>query len=662
MYRALIGTSIAAIALLQSIAAAAQQPAPAADRDAPDSAATDDQRTNPRAPLPELPEIEDEWRDLFAEDAAEADVALEAQETPVDIRYDFELGPISRLKVSDAFRSLSALVAGRGKTVPSLAELQRRARTDSELLARLLRADGYYDPEIAIEVDPTARNGVIHVTSTVDTGPRYALGEININVDDEAERPLIEKQLALQEKQPLVANDINAALDRLRLGLGQSGFPFADVENPDILVDHDTRTATYTVDVKLGDNSRFGQIRVEGDPLFSAKHIGRLARFQPGDQYDTREIEDLRRALIATGLVSTVSITPERGEPLADGTTPVDILVDLTPAPQRTLAGQVGYSTTDGFRIEGSWQHRNLIRPQGQVTFRGVLGTQEQRLSADLRRSNWKQRDRTLAARVEASVEDREAYYARTLNLGAFIERETNLIWQKAWTYRIGGELQASEERDRSLLIAPGSTTTALRTFIIAAAPVQVAYDGTDDLLDPKRGYRLTGWASPEASFQNGFFGYTRAQVDGSAYLPMMEDNLVFAGRARFGTIFGATRSRIAPSRRFYAGGGGSVRGYGYQDVGPQDAEGDPLGGRSLMEFSLEARYRFGNFGIVPFIDAGQIDTRPYPRFRDLQFGAGIGARYYTNFGPVRIDLATPLNRQKGDSRIAIYVSIGQAF
>ncbi|MBB4633575.1 autotransporter assembly complex protein TamA [Sphingosinicella soli] len=661
MYRALIGTSFTAIALILSSPGAAQQPAaPAQDSDTPDQTRLDEQRTSPRVPLPELPEIEDEWKDLFAEDAAEDDVALDAQDAPVDLRYEFELGPISRLKSADAFKSLSALYAERGKVVPSLAELQRRARTDSELLARLLRAEGYYDPEIVIEVDPTARDGLLLVTATVDTGPRYALGDIQITVDNEADRALVEQKLALEEKQPLVADDINGAFDRLRLGLGESGFPFADVENPDIVVDHDTRTASYALNVKLGDNSRFGQIQVDGDPLFSAKHLGRLARFKPGDVYDTREIEDLRRALIATGLVSTASITPRRGEAQADGTVPVDLIVTLTPAPQRTLAGQLGYSTTDGFRIEASWQHRNLVRPQGQVTFRGVLGTEEQRLSADLRRSNWKQRDRTLAARVEASVEDRDAYYARTLGLGAFIERETNLIWQKAWTYRFGAELQASEERDRSLKIAPGFAP--LRTFIIAAAPVQIAYDGTDDLLDPKRGFRLGGWASPEASFQDGFFGYTRAQIDGSAYLPMMDDNLIFAGRARIGTIFGATRARIAPSRRFYSGGGGSVRGYGYQDVGPQDDEGDPLGGRSLMEFSLEARYRFGNIGVVPFIDAGQIDTRPYPRFRDLQFGAGIGVRYYTNFGPVRIDVATPLNRQQGDSRVAVYVSIGQAF
>ena len=368
-----------------------------------------------------------------------------------------------------------------------------------------------------------------------------------------------------------------------------------------------------------------------------------------------------RRAIIATGLVGSVSIEPvERPGGTAGEPATVDLVVTLAPAPPRTIAGQVGFSSTDGFRAEASWQHRNLIPPEGAVTFRGVVGTEEQRLAAELRRSNWKQRDRTLGARIELSREDRDAFFARSLNAEAYIERETNLIWQKAWTYRFGGEILASQERDRSLRIADGAAP--LKTFLVAAAPFQLGFDGSDDLLDPKRGFRIAGRASPELSFQDSFFGYLKAQVEGSAYLPTMDDQLVFAGRARFGTIFGASRSRIAPSRRFYAGGGGSVRGYGFQDVGPRDADNDPLGGRSIVEFSAEARYRFGNFGIVPLIDAGQVDTRFYPRFRDLQFGAGIGARYYTNFGPIRLDVATPLDRRPGDPRVAIYVSIGQAF
>jgi translocation and assembly module TamA len=104
------------------------------------------------------------------------------------------------------------------------------------------------------------------------------------------------------------------------------------------------------------------------------------------------------------------------------------------------------------------------------------------------------------------------------------------------------------------------------------------------------------------------------------------------------------------------------VRGFGYQELGPKDAKGNPIGGRSLIEFSLEARYRFGNYGIVPFIDAGNVYESQYPKLSGMRLGAGIGGRLYTNFGPLRADVAVPLGRRKGESKFAIYVSIGQAF
>src|SRR3546814_9719979 len=153
----------------------------------------------------------------------------------------------------------------------------------------------------------------------------------------------------------------------------------------------------------------------------------------------------------------------------------------------------------------------------------------------------------------------------------------------------------------------------------------------------------------------------SRTLVEASAYYPV-SDSLTIAGRVRAGSILGVDRDDLAPSRRYYGGGGGSVRGYGYQRLGPFDPNGDPVGGRSINEFALEARYRFGNFGIVPFVDAGNAYESTFPKGSDLRFGAGIGARYYTNFGPLRIDVATPLNPRPGDGRVALYISIGQAF
>jgi translocation and assembly module TamA len=399
---------------------------------------------------------------------------------------------------------------------------------------------------------------------------------------------------------------------------------------------------------------RFGHIVVEGRPLFSAAHIQTIARFRPGQRFEATRVDDLRRALIATGLVSTVSVKPV---PAKDPKS-VDIAVALEPAPMRTIAGQAGYGTGEGIRVEASWQHRNLVPPEGAVTVRGVAGTQEQLLGGTLRMNNFRRRDQVLTAQAVASHENRPGYDARTFNLAAGIERQTNIIWQKRWTWSVGGELIATDEQDVDL----ASGTTRRRTFFIGALPATLSYDGSNDLLDPTRGFRLSGRFSPELSLQGGVFGYSRVQVDGSFYQPVSE-RVVLAARTRLGTIVGASRDQIAPSRRFYAGGGGSVRGYGYQRVGPRDPVfNDPIGGRSLAEFAIEARVRFGNWGIVPFLDAGNISTSPLPRLDNLQVGAGLGVRYHTRFGPIRVDVGTPLNPRPGDSRIAVYVSLGQAF
>ncbi len=194
---------------------------------------------------------------------------------------------------------------------------------------------------------------------------------------------------------------------------------------------------------------------------------------------------------------------------------------------------------------------------------------------------------------------------------------------------------------------------------------MSLGYDGSDSLLDPTRGFRLSGRVSPEISAHGGHFTYARTQFDASAYHPV-GDHVVAAGRVRLGTIIGAGVYDLAPSRRFYAGGGGSVRGYGYQRLGPKDVDGDPIGGRGLAEFALEARIRLtqfgGNFGVVPFFDGGSLTTETLPDFKDWHFAAGLGVRYYSSFGPIRIDVGVPLNREKGDGPVAVTVSLGQAF
>ncbi len=640
-----------------------------AQQTAPDPAELD-----PSAPMDAMPDLGVEWPDMNAPDpkpepepatgaevaASEpADASVSIDDSAAARRYVLRidgLGAAENAEILKTFKQQSALDEGDRKPA-NAAQIDRRARADSELLTSLLQAQGYYDaevdPQIALEGDKVAVSlraspGTLYKFETVDfPGLAEAGGEA---------APLREA-FAVKPGDPVIAEKVIAAGIALKVALGQQGFATADIGNQDIVIDHQTLTARLVLPVKPGPVAHFGAIHVSGKPPFSARHVGVIARFKRGDKFERSDVDDLRRALVATGLVASVEA---KVVPLDGGRT-VDIDVHLEPAPMRTIAGELGYGTGEGVRVEASWQHRNFFNPEGALTVRGVAGTQEQLASVSLRRSNFRQRDQVLTALISASNVDRKAYAAKTFQLSGGIERQSNFIWHKKWTWSLGGELVASDERDT--IKATGAARR--RTFFVAAIPASLGYDGSDDLLDPHTGFRLGGRISPELSFQGGTVPYVRTQIDASAYRPI-SDSIVAAGRIRLGTILGAARDDVAPSRRFYSGGGGSVRGYGYQQLGPRDVDGNPIGGRSLAEFSLEARVRLkafgGNFGVVPFVDGGTLTDSSTPDLRHWQLGAGLGLRYYSSFGPIRVDVGTPLNPRSGDSRVAVVVSLGQAF
>jgi translocation and assembly module TamA len=455
----------------------------------------------------------------------------------------------------------------------------------------------------------------------------------------------------------VIAADVIAGGLALTQALGEEGYAEAKIGERDIEINHQTHLASLTLPVNPGPIARFGTIKVSGRPPFSAHHVAIIARFKRGDPFKQSKIDDLRRALIATTLVANadIKVVPVQGGRV------VDLNVQLEPAPSHTIAGELGYGTGQGIRAEASWTDRNFFNPEGALTLRAIGGTKEQLAGVQFRRSNFLQRDQVLNAQFSVSHQKFDAYEARTVQLSGYLERQSNFIWQKKWTWSYGIESLATDER--GVFSTAGIKDT--KTFLIAALPVSLGYDGSDNLLDPTRGFRLSGRVSPEYSGHGGSFSYARSQIDASAYHPV-SDHVVVAGRVRLGTIFGASAFDIAPSRRFYSGGGGSVRGYGYQQLGPKDQDGDPIGGRGLAEFGLEARIRLqqfgGNFGVVPFFDGGSLTTETLPDFKDWRFAAGLGVRYYSSFGPIRVDVGVPLNRQKGDGPFAVTVSLGQAF
>ncbi|WP_294212444.1 autotransporter assembly complex family protein [uncultured Sphingomonas sp.] len=639
------------IAIAPGSGAASAQQASAPPVVAPPAPMAD---VDPNDPLAALPDIGVEWPDL-----ATAPGTPIAAHDPVatDFRYGWRIDGLDGIGGSllqQRFRELSAL-AGDDDEEANAAQLDLRARQDAQLLVTLLKGAGYYDATVATNVDRRARRPVVVLSAT--PGPLYRFDAVTLaGVEAAGDKAAsLRDAFSVRAGDAVNADAIAAAEAKLKTTVGQDGFPFAQVGAPEVVVDRETRTATLAMQVAPGNARRFGRITVNADnKVFGAAHVQDIARFKPGQPYQASDIEDLRRALVQTGLVSTAEVRPV---PDADPNV-VDVAVTLEPAPPRTIAGELGYGTGEGARAEVSWTHRNLFPPEGAVTLRGVAGTQEQLGQVTFRRNNFHQRDRVLTAQFAIASLRRQAFQANTITLSTALERQTNIFFQKKWIWSLGAELLASDERDVDL----STGLPRRRTFLIGALPTSLGYDGSDDLLNPTRGFRLSGRASPEVSLQNQVFGYTRLQLDASKYQPV-GDSVVLAARTRLGTILGAPRDQIAPSRRFYAGGGASVRGYGFQAIGPRDVNNDPIGGRSLAEFSIETRVKtFGNFGIVPFLDGGTVYTTAFPGLGDFQYGAGVGVRYYSNFGPIRLDVGTPLNPKPGDSRIAVYVSLGQAF
>jgi translocation and assembly module TamA len=576
------------------------------------------------------------------------------------------------------FRALSAIEAleSGGDTVPQLAA---RARSDAGLLDAILRNYGYYDGEVirqlsggrrgfadqanregqpAVDRDPKVRFDVL-------PGPRYAFGSLNFGdlaqLSDAELGPLLEA-LEIRTGDPLYADAIVSGEARLRLLLGESGYPFAELRAPDLLVDHSRREGDLTLLVDPGGKFAFGEVTSDDPEFLSGGHLGRIARFDPGDLYQTSMQADLRRAILATGLVSSVAIKPRAVTP-ADGERPGEVALDVAieRAPLRTISGAIGFGTEDGFKLEAGWEHRNLFPPEGALRLRGIIGTREQLASVTFRRSNFRGRDQILTVDAFASDIETEAVDARTVALRGAFERVSNLLFQKPFSWQVGSEILYTDERNR----VTNGIARPRQEYLIGGVFGRATLDGSDDLLDPRTGYRVTFFSEPEVSRTLGqTSSYLRARVDASYYQPV--GDAVIAARVALASVLGANLNDIAPSRRLYSGGGGSVRGYGFQAIGPRNAFDEPEGGRSLLEAAIEARIPTGLLDgaleVVPFFDLGSISSAARPDFDVVRVGAGIGVRYKTTFGPIRVDVGAPINPAPTDAAVVVYVSLGQAF
>jgi len=589
-----------------------------------------------------------------------------------------------------ALQDVSALHKLRREPPPDGEGLVRRAEVDLRRLPEALEGSGYYAGRVAVRVGEVTLSGeasllaasraaerdrartLVPVKVAVDPGPLYHLRRIGVR--DRAGRPLPAE--LLPERLTRVDPDTPARsaavlareaaiVDRLRA----QGHPFAKVVSRDPVVDDAAQAMDVTFTVDPGPVAGLGAVTVRGTDGLDPAVVRSFIYTEPGDPYSPKALADMRKALTKVEALGSIRI--REGEALdADGNLP--IFVDVTERPTNLFGIAARYSTVDGPGVRATYSNRNLfgggetLRLDADLSYLGNDLYATQRKLAGINSNG-------LGGRLQATFVKPALWGTRNdLVASAFAGREA----QQSYVVDGGGATVGIRHRVSDTFFAQvnldgqaGRSQDALGKvdYRLIGLGASLSYDSTDSLLDPTRGIRLTASATPYAGFLGSDPSIFVAKAQGSAYYALDDDGwYVLAGRLGFGSISGARLDEIPANIRFFAGGGGSVRGFPYRTLGPRGPFNLPVGGRSLLEASLEARIKVTDtIGVVPFFDAGTAFAGELPDFDErIRTAVGLGLRYYTAIGPIRVDLAFPLDRIKGNREhpVALYISLGQAF
>jgi translocation and assembly module TamA len=580
-----------------------------------------------------------------------------AGEAWADVPYDpaIKLEGLDDDKLLDSLKDISQLVALKKKVPETRAALQRRIEDDVQRLVSVMEAAGYWQAQIDDTVD--ADKSPAMVTVTVKPGPLFHVAKIIFQLPSGAPAELPDtlgaKSLGLAVGDPAKSSVVAAVDGKIINAYGQRGQPFARTDRHAV-IDVATATMDVTYIIDPGPRARFGKVTIDGLKSLNRTVVERRIGWREGALFDTREVEKTRQSLVTSGLFSAVEIK-HRDAPDPDGTIPLTFA--LTEAPHHSVGAGVGYNTNYRAGVRGFWEDRNLFGNAETLRLSAGVAQRQIGAAANFRRPDiwWNGLD--FVSNVELLRQETDAYNSRRASAYAGFEERSYA------PYVFGGGLLL--EQAKLTTDEPGRD----EDYLLLGLPLYARRDTTDNLLDPTKGSRASLTLTPYHSLMESGPGgkdvnFVSSRLQASLYQQLgPTDRWILAGYGAIGSIVGAGLDAIPLDKRLYAGGAGSVRGFGYQLAGPLDSYDKPTGGRSSLELGGEVRYRITEtIGIVPFVDAGNVYSAVLPNSAQLFYSAGIGLRYYTAIGPVRVDVAAPLNKRSTDGPVQFYVSLGQAF
>lgn len=545
--------------------------------------------------------------------------------------------------LEDKLALVSELAKGR-RDYPTAAALRRAARRDLEALENAMTAAGYYAAKADFSFEPGEDGNAAKIIFTITPGEPFVITNYRVIYQDDAEgRP---ETLAAAKIETKSAADGAALRDHQEAFLAylwNNGFPSAEIISRRTIADFETHQAEAVFVFTSGPRARFGKPEITGLDKTDPDFLLRMQTWETGEEFERAKMTAYSERIRKTGLFSSVEVRPGRIDD--EGEAP--IIVQVSERKQRTIGAGVSFSTTEGPGGRIFFEHRNLFR-HGENLRAELRGSEvEQSANIAITRPMPRIGGESFAA-LSFLNETTDAFDARSVEISAGLSKK----WLE----------NKLETRGAIALETSNVRTDGMeeRTYFVST-PLSVIWNSEDDLLDPRKGFRASWSVTPYAG--SDYFTQSEMVARGRVHAGK-NDAVTIAARAALSGTFGSTFDDLPVNKRYYAGGGGSVRGYGYQEAGPLDADNDPIGGRSRIEGAIEARVKvIKNLQIAGFVDAGSVSAKSLPDFTDEYFiGYGGGVRYLTPIGPIRADIAFPLDKRESDSGFQLYIALGQPF
>ncbi|WP_416237414.1 autotransporter assembly complex protein TamA [Sulfitobacter sp. F26204] len=566
-------------------------------------------------------------------------------------------------KDSDLYQTLSGgslLFEQAGQEhIPSSQEVVAAAQADYGRLLAVLYDNGYFGPVIQITLDGTdaaavppvqAPRSISRAVIRVDTGPQFRFGEAEIAplaAGTEVPEGFASGQTASLS---VLKDTVSAGVD----GWRAQGHAKAELDSQRLTARHADRRINAQLRLAPGPKLRFGPLSVQGNKAVRRDRIVDIAGLPVGEVYSPDELRLATRRLRRTGAFSAVALL--ESERIGPGDS-LPITAQVTEALPRRFGFGAELGSLEGLTLSAFWLHRNLLggaerlRIAGEISgIGGNSGGEDYTLSARFERPATFNEDTNFYALAQIEQLDEVNFFSRQFDLEAGIER----IASEERTYRLGLGLRRAKTRD-----AFGENDYTLLTL-----PLGAEFDYRDDRLDAKNGYYINASLTPFLAVSGSDNGL-RSFVDARAYRTFGSTRPVtLALRGQLGSVYGPELSATPADYLFYSGGGGTVRGQPYQALGVDLGGGNVTGGRSFLAVSAEARLAVtDNIGIVGFVDGGYIGAEEfYDGSGVWHSGAGLGLRYHTGIGPIRLDIAVPTSGPETDENFQVYIGIGQSF